>query len=235
MHYASKDCFLLVILVILILICGFGGVGQGKAIHGGDTNISSHMVAGGEINGTVKVRSSSPPVSSNGTILGSSRTPGFIKYNDTNNGYSIQYPSDWSASSVQTSRLLLGSPDHVAQVDILILDSVPNGTSLEDAAKTVVRADSAYPLEINTNTYFLSRHPAARIIELATLPLDTLSSHPEARIIEPGKPYKGMTWLTIIDNKAYIIAYAASPPERFTDYLHAAQMITNSFQITNKR
>ncbi|MBV9179470.1 MAG: hypothetical protein JO297_20775 [Nitrososphaeraceae archaeon] len=31
-HYESKDCFLPLILVILILIYGVGGVGQGKAI-----------------------------------------------------------------------------------------------------------------------------------------------------------------------------------------------------------
>ncbi|HET7389978.1 MAG TPA: hypothetical protein VFJ51_04070 [Nitrososphaeraceae archaeon] len=59
-----------------------------------------------------------------------------------------------------------------------------------------------------------------------------LSGHPAARIIELGKPYKGMRWL--VDNTAYIVAYAASPPERFPDYLHTAQMIANSFQITNK-
>jgi hypothetical protein len=52
-----------------------------------------------------------------------------------------------------------------------------------------------------------------------------LSGHPAARIIEPGKPYKGMRWPTIVDNTAYIFAYAASPSERFPDYLHTAQMI----------
>jgi hypothetical protein len=58
-----------------------------------------------------------------------------------------------------------------------------------------------------------------------------LSGHPAVRIIELGKPDKGMRWLMIVDNTAYIVAYAASPPERFPDWLHTAQMIANSYSI----
>ena len=58
-----------------------------------------------------------------------------------------------------------------------------------------------------------------------------LSGRPAVRIIELGKPDKGMRWLMIVDNTAYIVAYAASPPERFQDWLHTAQMIANSYSI----
>jgi hypothetical protein len=53
MHHAGKDCFLPLVSVVLILTGGVvGGVGQVTSTNGNSANMSSHIVAGGEISMT---------------------------------------------------------------------------------------------------------------------------------------------------------------------------------------
>jgi hypothetical protein len=125
----------------------------------------------------------------------------------------------------------LKSPDNVTGVLVSVDTLKPNETALtlEQYAKISLEKDrlvasNINPLEINTNSYALSGHPAARIIE--TLNYGT----PET----PMEDSKSMTLFTLLDNKVYTITYDISPPEKFPNHLQQAQAIIDSFQIISK-
>jgi hypothetical protein len=74
-------------------------------------------------------------------------------------------------------------------------------------------------LELDVSRYFLSGHPASRLIELRSFgPLD----------------FKAMVYDLILGGKFYKVAYMVTPPERFPVYLQTAQSMIGSFQIINK-
>ena len=74
-------------------------------------------------------------------------------------------------------------------------------------------------LEINSNNYFLSGHPALRTISIKSFP-----SH----------DVRTMLLSTILGGRIYSIAYGAIA-ERSPDYLRSAQAMIDSFQIINKQ
>ena len=101
--------------------------------------------------------------------------------------------------------------------------------NMNDTAKTNTIRAHLTPgetlLELDVSHYVLSGHPATRIIETQSF----------GRLGQPisSKPYdaKGMIYSIILGGKFYKVAYMATPPERFSNYLQTAQLMINSFQI----
>ena len=93
----------------------------------------------------------------------------FLTYTNTDLGFTIKYPSDWLVNESNTA-LGLKSPDGAGFV-LVSTSNLPNGTSMsgEELAKTFISHQpfGFRPIEVNTNNYFLSGHPAARIIGIA--------------------------------------------------------------------
>jgi hypothetical protein len=164
----------------------------------------------------------------------------FLTYTNTRLGFTFKYPSDWKIyeSEVGSSGFIsLYSPGSAglntttsSGIGVSVDTLRPNetGLSLEQYAKVSLDLDRQYssnvkPLEINTNSYALSGHPAGRIIETSTLDKEGFL------------PVKTLLLFTLLDNKVYRITYDVRPPENFPNHLQEAQSIIDSFQIINKQ
>ena len=73
-------------------------------------------------------------------------------------------------------------------------------------------------LELDTSRYFLSGHPAIRLVETSSQ-LDL----------------KAMVYNVVLNGKWYKVTYFVSPPEDFPKYLQTAQSMIDSFQIISKQ
>jgi hypothetical protein len=99
----------------------------------------------------------------------------FLTYTNTDLGFTIKYPSDWKIYVYEVESggyITLLSSDNVTSVGVSVQTLKPNetGLTLDQYAKISLDRDrlvasNVKPLGINTNSYALSGHPAARIIE----------------------------------------------------------------------
>jgi hypothetical protein len=105
--------------------------------------------------------------------------------------------------------------------------------NMNNSAKTNIIRTHLTPgerlIELDVSHYVLSGHPAIRIIEIQSFggPGQPISS----------KPYdaKGIIYNVILGGKFYKVAYMVTPPDDFPRYLHTAQSMIDSFQITSKQ
>lgn len=146
----------------------------------------------------------------------------FLTYANTDYGFTLKYPSNWTVNDtdINGSGFRIYSPDRVAVILVNIKPAVANET-LGEIAKAYVSGRTTMPLEINTNTYFLSGHHAVRAIDSGTF--------------TSGREFKLMSWAVIVGNKSYAVGYYATPAARFPDYIQTAQNIVDSFQIISKQ
>jgi hypothetical protein len=165
----------------------------------------------------------------------------FITYTNTNLGFTIKHPSDWTVidrnnNTVNGHKVVsFTSPDRVG----IIFVQIKNATQYEiavynmnDSAKTNTIRTHLTPgeeiIELDVSHYLLSGHPTIRIIETQSFggPGQPISS----------KPYdaKGMIYNIVLGGKIYKVAYMVTSSERFPIYLQTAQSMINSFQIINK-
>ena len=155
-----------------------------------------------------------------------STTGDLLTYTNTDFGFTIKYPADWGINDkdIRGSGFILESPDTVGNILVSIANLRPNetGLSLDFISRHSL---SGRVLELNTNTYFLSGHPAARVIEIQNY------GTPQT----PLDDTKQMELFTVVGSRMYTVTYMASPPERFPNYLQAAQTVIDSFQIINKQ
>jgi hypothetical protein len=163
--------------------------------------------------------------------------PSFLTYTNTNLGFTFKYPPDWKVYEYEVESggvITLESPDKVGSVLASVDTLKPNetGITLQQYLKTYLQkqkfaASNIHLLEVNTNSYALSGHPAVRIIEIETLNYG-----------DPGYPLKdtkSMSLFTLLGNHLYIIHYDASPSDKFPNYLQQAQDLIDSFQIISKQ
>jgi PsbP-like protein len=159
----------------------------------------------------------------------------FLTYTNTDLGFTIKYPSDWTVNESKisdTAPTTFTSHDRAGQVLISNSNLKPNETSMswedlvKNFSKTIKIMEQAgfRPIELNTNNYFLSGHPAVRMI--------TISSFRDSQGIS--HDLQMMSFTTILEGKKYVVGYG-SPTERFDDHLQTAQKMINSFQIINKQ
>lgn len=106
--------------------------------------------------------------------------------------------------------ILLAASDEIAGLSYTV---VPNSAKA-NAIRETLRSDENI-LELDVSRYFLSGHPAIRIIETSS---------------EPG--LKAMTYNVLLNGK---VTYLVSQPEDFPIYLQTAQSMIDSFQIISRQ
>jgi hypothetical protein len=165
----------------------------------------------------------------------------FLTYTNTDLGFTIKYPSDWTAND-STNNIVNGhkvasftSADRVGIVFVQIKNATQHEIAvynMNDSAKVNTIRTHLTPgerlIELDVTRYLLSGHPAIRIIEIQSF----------GGLGQPisSKPYdaKGMIYNVILDGKFYKVAYMVTPPESFPIYLQTAQSMIDSFQIISK-
>ena len=166
----------------------------------------------------------------------------FITYTNTNLGFTIKHPSDWTVddrnnNTVNGHKVVsFTSPDRIGIVFVQIQNATQYEIAvynMDDTAKTNTIMTHLTPgeslVELDVTHYLLSGHPAIRIIETQSFggPGEPISS----------KPYdaKGMIYNIILGGKFYKVAYMVTSSESFPKYLQTAQSMINSFHIMNRK
>jgi hypothetical protein len=168
------------------------------------------------------------------SALAQSEDNNLLTYTNANLGFSFKYSSDWKRfvdEGKSGGVITLQSPNNISSILVSVENIKPNetGLSLEQYAKNYVWswgsvASNIKPLEVNTDTYYLSGHPAARIIESMNF------GTPDTKMNDT----KMMAFVLPLGSKVYSVQYDASPPDKFPNYLQQAQNIIDSFQIISK-
>ena len=151
------------------------------------------------------------------------QTENFLTYNNVNYGFTIKYPSDWNVDDSNTTGMgvLFGK---VGQGDVQVWRNPdPNPmASLEHETKNTLVNMQAHGFrltELNTNTYFLSGHPAIRVIGIRHYPQTNLNVEMMMTTIKLGA-------------NVYTVKYL-SHPDTYLTYLPIAQQMIDSFQVIN--
>lgn len=157
-------------------------------------------------------------------VLAQETTENFLTYTNTDYGYgfTIKYPSDWivnedNSPQQKAYQVKFVSPGSLAGVTVTIENESRN--EFENLSGAVIKGLPGLKLlEINTNTYFLSGHPAVRIV--ATGPINY--------------NLKVMDLSTNMGGRTYDVLYA-STPEMYANYLSIAQEMIDSFQAISRQ
>ena len=156
----------------------------------------------------------------------------FLLYTNPDHDFKIWYPSDWSINekNITHTGVIIASPDMVGKILVSVMNVSPieSKMSTSELAKSVLSSQndsSSRFIELDANNYFLSGHPALKIVQIrntdAGLDGDTAGE------------YKSMSLITLVEGKAYFISYIAQPV-MYPNYLQIAQTIIDSFEITSK-
>jgi hypothetical protein len=165
----------------------------------------------------------------------------FLTYISTELGFTIKHPSNWTVNDRNNNTvnghkvISFTSPDRIGIVFVQIQNATEwiavynmNDTVKANTIRTHLTPGEIL-IELDVSHYVLSGYPAIRIIETQSFG-------------GPGKPTssklydaKGMIYSAILDRKFYKVAYMVIPPERFPNYLQAAQSMINSFQIISRQ
>lgn len=163
----------------------------------------------------------------------------FHTYVNTDLGFTIKYPSDWTAdeSHIGDGTIAFRSPDRSGFVVAGVSNLKPNETgimspqNLTNLSRQIIIPHLQVPgqrlIEVNTNGYFLSGHPAIRVIMI-----NSFGGPGEPGATQGIQPHdvKSMMLGTIVGGKKYGVGYGALP-ESFPTYLQTAQAMIDSFQI----
>jgi len=165
--------------------------------------------------------------------------PSFLTYTNTDLGFTMKYPSDWTldAKNVSSSTIRFIPPDGIGFVAVDTFETAERGKTTESIAnefsnESLNEAHGVKLIEVDKNGYFLSGHPALRIIysqNFAKVPGGP-------RVIQVMGPFdfKFMDFVVVLAGKEYIIMYATLP-ELFPNQLQTVQMMIDSFQIISKQ
>jgi hypothetical protein len=156
------------------------------------------------------------------------QTKNFLTYTNTNYGFTIKYPADWNVddSNISSMGVLFGK---IGQGDVQVWRSLatvanPANESLEHVIKNILVYQQAHGfrlMELNTNTYFLSGHPAIRVVGVQGAP-------------EYNHDVEIMTTTIKSGAHIYTIKYL-SPVETYLTYLPIAQKMVDTFQVINSQ
>jgi hypothetical protein len=159
----------------------------------------------------------------------------FLTYTNTDLGFTMKYPSDWTMvdKNMSTLGIKFTSPDGPGAGVAAVAGANETGKTLEDLANSLPSNQShgLRLIEMDKNGYFLSGHPALRAIEIGSFggPGEPGASQG----IEP-HDVKMMMFVTVLGGKEYSVGYAALP-ENFPNQLQTAQTMIDSFQIISKQ
>jgi PsbP-like protein len=152
----------------------------------------------------------------------------FLTYTNIDLGFTMKYPSDWTVDDTNVTNdqtVKFTSADRAGHLLVMIGNAtqtqivVTNMNNESEKANAIRESLSSNEnlLELDTSRYFLSGHPAVRLVETSSQ-LDL----------------KAMVYNTILNGKWYKVTYFVSPPEDFLRYMQAAQSMIDSFQIIRK-
>ena len=149
----------------------------------------------------------------------------YITYTDPKLRFSIKYPSHWEKVTNDPDSPFVSAPIK-SDADAIVSVTVSNGSaslSADELGKyelSHLQYRDFTPLELNTNTYFLTGHPAYRLIYTA----HDKTSQEEWKFMEYG---------TIVGNNYYTVSFLAKS-EKYSDYLPNAQEMINSLHIAGQ-
>jgi hypothetical protein len=143
------------------------------------------------------------------------QTENFLTYTNTNYGFTIKYPSDWNVDDSNTTGMgvLFGSGATAVQV-WRIPSPIPTALWAEHGFIFHILPLGFRLTELNTNTYFLSGHPAIRVTGIKNY------------------PQGGDREVMMTTTGTYTVNYW-SPAETYLTYLPIAQQMIDSFQVIN--
>ena len=156
----------------------------------------------------------------------------FLLYTNPDDDFKIWYPSKWSINegNIIHSGVVIASPDGAGKILVSVINISPLESRMtpSELAKSVLSSQNdnrSRLIELDANNYFLSGHPAVKIVQIKNN--DTgLDGSDDIQ-------YKSMSLVTLVEGKAYFVSYIAQP-EKFPNYLQTAQTIIDSFEIVNK-
>jgi len=155
----------------------------------------------------------------------------FLTYTNADLGFIMKHPSDWSVNETRIQcchEVVFWSPDGVAALKVQVEKFTLQGygvSNLDERASQLKERETEggqAKLEIDSTRYFLSGHPAIRMIEVVSGSSDYT-------------PFKMMTYESFAGEKVYHVYYAVSPPEKFDAYLSTVQSMIDSFQMISKQ
>jgi hypothetical protein len=164
-------------------------------------------------------------------------TSGLITYADPINGVTLQYPDSWNKeiSNTQNFSFVLNSPNNSGKIFGTILRPIPadqlglaENMTLDVLVKSIALPVGALTLppnelatlgvnilELNSEGYFLSGHPAGRIV---------------MALASPDGTSKMMALATTVNDGLYAISYMADATT-YNQHLADAETIIDSFKI----
>jgi hypothetical protein len=157
-----------------------------------------------------------------------------LTYTNTDLGFTMKYPSDWTvneSSIVTDHRVRFASTDGIGNVVVEVRNATEEQMTIVNTNDESAKANGVKRLlspnenllELDVSRYFLSGHPAIRLVEMVN--------------VQSSPPFdaKGMTYTVFLNGKWYKVGYYVIPPEDFPKYLPTAQSMINSFQIISKQ
>jgi hypothetical protein len=167
-------------------------------------------------------------------------TSTFLTYNNTDLGFTIKYPSNWTVEKINAAGgdIQFISSDRAALVGVSI-HKLENITTEKVAAFMNATADQFVSsllshqrlVEMDPNGHFLSGKPAIRVMLMQSYVRPSQLKTPQYP--EP-HDVKTMGYLTIVGRTMYKVVYSVTPPEDFFRYFQMAQSLIDSFQIISK-
>ena len=147
-----------------------------------------------------------------------------LTYTNVNYGFTIKYPADWNVddSNITGMGVLFGKKPQgdvqvvrVSDSDIHVKEKY-NITLEHDIRNTLVpmQANGFRLIELNSNTYFLSGHPAVRVVGIQHEHIEMMMTS-----IRAGGYVYTVKYLSNLDT--------------YLTYLPIAEQMLNSFQVVN--
>jgi hypothetical protein len=107
-------------------------------------------------------------------------SPNFLTYTNTDLGFTIKYPSDWIVNDTKIASdntVKFNSADGIghflvsignATQELMTIDTMNNDTAKANALRTFITrtVPGANILELDVSRYFLSGHPATRLVDI---------------------------------------------------------------------
>jgi hypothetical protein len=152
----------------------------------------------------------------------------FVPYTYPTYPFTIKYPIDWSIQDIKKNAtgVLFKSPDGFGNVLVTFKNTT---IPLQNMYSRLLLMESHgfKLLEFNNNTYYLSDHPAIRIVGIQSY---GEKGEPSPTAGLPTHDAKIMSLSIELAGKLYTVDYFSSP-QRFFIYLPTAQQMIDSFQI----
>lgn len=198
----------------------------GKAKH---VYLSMPEIRDDNTNQQNKSQTTAPPGAS---LTEVSYSQNFLLYINPDDDFKVWYPPDWSINegNITHSGAVIESPDRAGKILVSAINISPAESKMTPAelATSILSSQNdrrSRFIELDATNYFLAGHQAVKIVQIKNNDTGLDDS--------ANTQYKSMSFVTLVEGKAYFVSYIAQP-ELFPKYLQTAQTIIDSFEITNR-